>query len=69
MRTKAIKNKWGLDRSAQEEEIKADTVWRLLAAAESEPPPLLFFVFVTTAVAAVDFVGAVLGRHHTKRLN
>ncbi len=29
----------------------------------------LFFVFVTTVVAAVDFLGAVLGRHHTKRLN
>lgn len=31
--------------------------------------PVLFFIFVTTVVAAVDFLGAVLGRHHTKRLN
>lgn len=29
---KAIKNKWGLDRSAPEKEIKAGAVWRLFEA-------------------------------------
>lgn len=62
MWTKAIKNKWGLDRSAPEKEIKAAAVRRLLAA-------VLFFTFVTTVGVAVDFLGAVLRRHHTKRLN
>ena len=66
MRTKAIKNKWGLDRSAPEKQIKAAAPWKLLAAAATS---VLFFTFVTTVGTAVDFVDAILRQHHIKRLN